>query len=124
MKSTKRRFPPDVAPKAIISLREFLPYRIHLLAARIATPAAVDVGDSIVIRARDWRVILQLATRGPLTNAEIASVVGLDTATITRVAQNLTDLGLVTARTSSSDRRKQIISLTTRGAEVHDLIAP
>jgi len=48
----------------------------------------------------------------------------MDAATITRVAQHLGDLGLVTARASTADRRKQIVSLTPDGARAHDLIAP
>ena len=73
---------------------------------------------------RDWRVILQLASRGPLTNRELSAMVGLDAANITRVVQNLNELGYVTTRTSATDRRKQIISLTAEGAAAHDAIAP
>jgi DNA-binding MarR family transcriptional regulator len=120
----KRRFPPGVEPQELISLREFLPYRIHLLSSKIARPADVKLADGKVIRARDWRVILQLASRGPLTNRELSSMVGLDAANITRVVQYLSDLGLVTTRSSAVDRRKQIISLTAEGAAVHDEIAP
>jgi DNA-binding MarR family transcriptional regulator len=120
----KRRFPPGVEPQESISLREFLPYRIHLLSAKIARPPDVTLTDGKVIRARDWRVILQLASRGPMTNRELSSMVGLDAANITRVVQYLTDLGLVTTRSSAVDRRKQIISLTAEGAAVHDKIAP
>ena len=51
-------------------------------------------------------------------------MVGLDAATITRVVQRLGELGLVTTRVSSADRRKQIISITEAGARAHDEIAP
>lgn len=51
-------------------------------------------------------------------------MVALDAANITRVVQNLLELGLVTTRPSSTDKRKQIISLTADGAAAHDAIAP
>lgn len=51
-------------------------------------------------------------------------MVGLDAANISRVVQYLGELGLVTTRTSTADRRKQIISLTAEGAAAHDVIAP
>ena len=51
-------------------------------------------------------------------------MVGLDAANITRVVQNLGELELVTTRPSNTDRRKQIISLTAKGAAAHDAIAP
>lgn len=76
------------------------------------------------MRARDWRVIHQLAARGPLTNSELAQAVGMDAATITRVVKNLVHLHLVTVQASPTDRRKQIVRLTADGVEVHNLIAP
>jgi len=120
----KRRFPSGVQPRSIIALDRFLPYRAHLLSAKIARPADYVLPDGTTIRARDWRVILQLACRGPLTNRELSRMVGLDAANITRVVQNLGELDLVTTRPSSTDRRKQIISLTAKGAAAHDAIAP
>jgi DNA-binding MarR family transcriptional regulator len=120
----KRRFPPGVEPRSIIVLERFLPYRAHLLSSKIARPADYTLPDGTTVRARDWRVILQLACRGPLTNRELSSMVGLDAANITRVVQNLGELGLVTTRPSNTDRRKQIISLTAKGAAAHDAIAP
>lgn len=124
MTMKKRRFPPGVEPRHVIALREFLPYRIHLLSSKIARPADFQLPDGKVVRARDWRVILQLASRGPLTNRELSAMVGLDAANITRVVQYLGEIGFVTTRTPPTDRRKQIISLTAEGAAAHDAIAP
>lgn len=124
MQAKTRRFPPGVEPRHVIELHDFLPYRVHLLSAKIARPADVRLASGKVVRARDWRVILQLASRGPLTNRELATMVGLDAANITRVVQYLNEIGLVTTRASKTDRRKQIISLTAEGAAAHDEIAP
>ena len=124
MATERRRLPPGVELQEAISLREFLPYRLHYLSAKIAMPPPFELPDGRIVRAREWRVILQLAARGPLTNSELAELVGIDAATITRVVQHLGELGLVTAKVSNSDRRKQIVSLTPAGAEAHDLIAP
>jgi DNA-binding MarR family transcriptional regulator len=124
MTSERRRFPPGVEPQEAISLREFLPYRLHHLSSKVAMPPPFELPDGRIIRAREWRVILQLAARGPLTNSELAELVGMDAATVTRVVQQLALLELVTAKVSSSDRRRQIVSLTPAGAEAHDLIAP
>ncbi len=124
MLTKTRRFPPGVEPRHVIELHDFLPYRVHLLSSKIARPADYSLSSGKVVRARDWRVILQLASRGPLTNRELATMVGLDAANITRVVQYLTELGLVMTRASKADRRKQIISLTAEGAAAHDEIAP
>lgn len=124
MEAVRRRSPPGVEPKERIELRTFLPYRIHRLSSKLAMPPPFELPDGRVVRAREWRVILQLAAWGPLTNRELADLVGMDAATITRVVQSLGELGLVQTKTSPSDRRKQFVSLTREGAAAHDLIAP
>src|SRR5579859_6711238 len=72
MLTKTRRFPPGVEPRHVIELHDYLPYRVHLLSAKIARPADFHLSSGKVVRARDWRVILQLASRGPLTNRELA----------------------------------------------------
>jgi DNA-binding MarR family transcriptional regulator len=113
-----------VDPKQIIDLRTFLPYRVHILSTYISNPGNRTTADGDMIRPRDWRVLLQLAVRGPLTNSEIAAVVGMDGANVSRVVRYLADCGLVVSRPSSLDGRKQIVSLTAKGVAAHDALAP
>lgn len=124
MKVGSRRFPAGVSIQQTIDLQRFLPYRIHLLATKIASPPTVSLEDGTLIRTRDWRVIVCLGAFGPLTNREIGNVVGMDAASITRAVQHLVDSGLVVTQVSRVDRRKQLISLTPKGALAHDSIAP
>lgn len=120
----KRPHPSGIAVSKPFDLRRFLPYRIHVLAAKIATAPAVTLESGILIRARDWRVIVCLGNFGPLTNSELADVIGMDSASITRAVQYLLEHSLVERRISKRDRRKQLIALTEEGARAHDTIAP
>jgi DNA-binding MarR family transcriptional regulator len=124
MKTGNRSFPAGVVVKHPVNLRRYLPYRIHLLATKIASAPTVTLDNGVVIRARDWRVIACLGSFGPLTNREIADVVGMDAASITRAVQYLVESGLVATQASKIDRRRQLISLTKDGAAAHDFIAP
>lgn len=120
----RRALPPGVKVRHALDLSRYLPYRIHLLAMRIAQPPSAVLSSGLVLKARDWRVLATLGGFGPLTNAEISKVVGMDAATITRSVQYLHEHGLVTLRASTADRRKQLISLTAAGGLAHDEIAP
>jgi DNA-binding MarR family transcriptional regulator len=120
----RRAFPPGVVVKRALDLAHFLPYRIHLLATRIANPPPTILSKGLTIRTRDWRILACLGGFGPLTNREICRVVGMDAATISRGVQYLQQKGLVITRVSRTDRRKQVISLTVKGAAAHDEIAP
>lgn len=120
----RRAAPQGVEVKQPIDMAHYLPYRIHLLATKIASPPAVELSSGLAIRAREWRIIACLGAFGPLTNTEIGRVVAMEPATITRAVQYLQEKGLVITRTSRLDKRKQVISLTREGCLAHDEIAP
>ncbi|MGH8596930.1 MAG: MarR family winged helix-turn-helix transcriptional regulator, partial [Gammaproteobacteria bacterium] len=80
--------------------------------------------DDVEIAVRDWRILSYIASTGPHTNREIAEVMGLDSATISRAVQYLKSNGLIDVRRSKRDRRMQLIMLTQKGADAHDAIAP
>lgn len=124
MQVRRRPLPAGVAVSHPIDMGRFLPYRLHLLALKIAAAPTVTLSSGVVVRGRDWRILACLGAFGPLSNADISRVVGMDVTTISRALQYLQQHGLVMSRVSRSDRRKQMTSLTAEGALAHDEIAP
>jgi DNA-binding MarR family transcriptional regulator len=120
----RRGSPPGVEVKEALDMAHYLPYRIHLLASKIATPPTMVLSSKLPIRTREWRIIACLGSFGPLTNTELGQVVGMEPATITRSLQYLQENGLVVTRSSRLDKRKQVSSLTPEGCVAHDEIAP
>lgn len=124
LKALKRPGGPRAAgAERPLDLGRFLPFRVHMLATRIAMAPTFQLPDGSSVRVREWRVLAFLGAYGPLTNQQIARNVGMDVATITRAVQALGAAGLVSTRVSRTDRRKQLISLTEKGAAAHDHIA-
>ena len=118
------KLPLGVKISAPIDLERFLPYRIYRLASKTSAPRFATLFGAVKIRAREWRILLILATLGPLTNVDIAKRTAMDTGNVARGIKELLRLKFVVARTPKSDRRKQVVTLTPSGAYAHDQIAP
>src|SRR4051812_11321542 len=80
----RRPFPPGVGVQNPMDMEHYLPYRIHLIATKIATPPVMHLSSGMAIRPREWRLLASLGAFGPVTNSEISRVVGMDAATISR----------------------------------------
>jgi DNA-binding MarR family transcriptional regulator len=120
----RRPFPRGVEVKYALDMARYLPYRVHLLATKIASAPNFTLSTGVLVKARDWRILACLGAFGPLTSTEISEVVGMEAPTTSRAVQYLQENGLVMTRVSPQDRRKSLISLTAAGAAAHDEIAP
>lgn len=121
--TSPRKHRGDVQLEHALELEAYLPYRVFNLTAKLAFQGKWPV-NGVDVSVRDWRILAYLAARGPSSNSELADDMGVDAATISRAIQFLRDQGLVQVRRSTRDRRTQIVALTQKGADVHDVIAP
>jgi DNA-binding MarR family transcriptional regulator len=111
-------------PKARINLDRFLPYRIHRLAARLGFDDSFSTRLGTAVRVREWRVIALLAALGPMSSSEIASLLDMDAATVSRAIATLTTQKMAQSNSDKDDARRTITQLTALGATVHDEMAP
>lgn len=65
-----------------------------------------------------YRVLVILAGHGPLALAEVASLLGVNPSTATRMCDRLVRKGLVRRRTPPADRRQVRLSITEAGRQV------
>jgi DNA-binding MarR family transcriptional regulator len=71
-----------------------------------------------------WLVVHQLAERGERTMGELVQATGLNDSTLTRVVDRLGTSALLFREVDPADRRRVRVSLSTRGREIHDRLAP
>lgn len=125
------KFPLDVVVENEIDLEFYLPYRIHHLALRIGF-VGEGTGDDVFneagvsedsLRVREWRLLLLLASRGPLSSSEIAAQSGMEKATVTRASKQMKLQGLIVSGVSPTDKRKSYMTLTKKGAALFDRLA-
>ncbi|HEX4115712.1 MAG TPA: MarR family transcriptional regulator [Solirubrobacteraceae bacterium] len=79
----------------------------------VAARSLADLAEDVTLA--QYRVLVELAARGPQRPADLASALGVDRSTATRMCDRLVRKGLVQRRRISADRRVVRISLTGAG---------
>lgn len=86
--------------------------------ALVAVAARSLAGVAEDVTLAQYRVLVELAARGPQRLAELASVLGVDPSAATRMSDRLARKQLVHRRRTSEDRRAVRISLARAGREL------
>ena len=73
---------------------------------------------------QQWRVIRALSEYQPLDASELATRSFLLAPSLTRILKNLEKQGLITRSADSSDQRRQVVSLSSKGRERFEQAAP
>ncbi|HWE14078.1 MAG TPA: MarR family transcriptional regulator [Solirubrobacteraceae bacterium] len=82
----------------------------------VAARSLATVAEDVTLA--QYRVLIELASRGPLRVADLADALAVDRSTATRMCDRLVRKRLVTRRRTSDDRRVVRVSLTAAGAEL------
>jgi DNA-binding MarR family transcriptional regulator len=82
----------------------------------VAARSLANVAEDVTLA--QYRFLIELASRGPQRLADLATALGVDRSTATRMCDRLVRKRLVTRRRSQEDRRTVRVSLTTAGAEL------
>jgi DNA-binding MarR family transcriptional regulator len=82
----------------------------------VAARSLATVADDVTLA--QYRVLIELASRGPLRLADLAVALAVDRSTATRMCDRLVRKRLVARRRLTEDRRGVRISLTRAGGEL------
>jgi DNA-binding MarR family transcriptional regulator len=82
----------------------------------VAARSLGDLAEDVTLA--QYRMLVELASRGPQRLADLASAMGVDRSTATRMCERLVRKHLVHRRRVSSDRRAVRVSLTPAGREL------
>lgn len=108
---------------AQLTLRDFVPYRIAVLARGVSASLGKKYRD-LGITIPEWRLIAHLAEVGLCSSGEICVRTSMDKAMVNRAVTRLVAAGLVLAGTSGQDRRVNVLKLTPRGQKIYERIVP
>jgi DNA-binding MarR family transcriptional regulator len=78
---------------------------------------------SLGIDTRQWGTLVSLDDERPLSQAEIALLVGIDRTTMVAVVDDLESKGLVVRRSHREDRRKNVVEITDAGRDLRERAA-
>lgn len=92
-------------------------YRVFVAAQAMSRLVDASVRQSLNLTSRQWRILVVLNRLGTAPSGDVARMAGFDHSQVSRVALELTKLGLAEQRMDGNDRRKQLLSLTPKGID-------
>ena len=107
-----------------LSLDRFLPYRLSVLANTVSAALSGAYASRFGLTIPQWRVIAVLARSPGLSAADVAERTAMDKVAVSRAVAGLARGGRVRRSVAARDRRRSILSLTTRGWSVYRRIVP
>jgi DNA-binding MarR family transcriptional regulator len=118
--------PGAAAKKAAQTLRldDYLPYRLSVAANEVSRLVARAYEDRFGITIPQWRILANLAERGPLTPLEVGRCTVMDKVTVSRAAQGLVERGLLERQANGADGRSHILAMSPDGAALYAIVAP
>lgn len=85
----------------------------------VMTPIRAMLSGSGITE-QQWRVLRVLSERGPQDSGNLAEGACLLLPSVTRIVQSMVEKKLVTRITDTTDRRRQVVSITAAGQKIID----
>lgn len=102
-----------------LQLNRFLPYRLSVLAARVAQKLARQYEEALGLQLPEARVMAVLGSVKPISSNAVVEHTSMDKATVSRAVARLIRLGLLTRKPDPRDRRLIILRFTAKGRRAH-----
>ena len=104
--------------------RDFLPYRITLLAKLLDRCTTRLLSTSSGLSVAEWRVLAQLSRASPMSVRQLAEQAWVDRAEVSRAAAALEQRGCVERQANPKDRRSPLLFCTKAGMALAQKVLP
>ncbi|MGR3364202.1 MAG: MarR family winged helix-turn-helix transcriptional regulator [Maritimibacter harenae] len=106
------------------NLETFLPYQLNELSRAVSAGFSYHYRERYGITVAEWRVVAHLSQEDAVSVREITRRVGMDKPKVSRAASRLEANGYVKKVVNETDRRLVQLTLTEKGREMIDTLAP
>jgi DNA-binding MarR family transcriptional regulator len=120
----KRALAEDDTAEPPLVLRDFLPYRISVVAEAVSTLFATRYEERFGVSIPEWRVMAVVGEGGQQTTQQVIARTGMDRVRVSRAVIRLADKGLLDRSPQPNDARAQRLALSRRGRAIYDQIVP
>jgi DNA-binding MarR family transcriptional regulator len=114
---------PSASPSSLV-LEEYLPYRLSVLSNLVSRTLARLYEQRFGLTVAEWRIMAVLARFGPLSANAVCDRTAMDKVQVSRAVARAVDNGLVDRGIDALDRRRSVLTLTSKGRGIHDQIVP
>ncbi|MBO6554543.1 MAG: MarR family transcriptional regulator [Roseitalea sp.] len=107
-----------------IRLDAFMPFQLAVVANRVSQAIARLIETGFNLHIPEWRILATLNYHAPVSSQFLVQHTAMDPARVSRAQTRLSDLGLISVTQDPADKRKVIITLTEKGTQITQAIAP
>lgn len=108
----------------ISAYAEYFTYRVAQLSARLNVQASRLLRDSCDLSPVQWRLLALIHVSAPVNSATLVRSIAMDAGQFSRSLKSLINDGLIKSRVDTTDHRRQVLSLTSKGIKRYKLAAP
>jgi len=105
-------------------LSRFLPFRLTVLSNRLTRRVARFYGQRFKLSAPEWRTMAVLGQHGAMSANSVIVQTTMDKVRVSRAVAKLLKAAYITRDADPQDRRRAILALTPKGAEIFHQIVP
>lgn len=102
---------------------EWLPYRFWASAIKVGNQLESFYKREFGLTREEWRALAEIANGAPLAVSEVAQKTNRHPVVTTRTVASLVDAGLVDRAPDLIDRRKIVLSLSSKGIDAYSSIS-
>lgn len=124
MSATTRAATLPALQRPPFELSRFLPFRLTVLSNRLTRRVARFYGQRFKLSAPEWRTIAVLGQHGAMSANSVIVQTTMDKVRVSRAVAKLLKAAYITRDADPQDRRRAILALTPKGAEIFQQIVP
>lgn len=106
-----------------LNLNTFFPYQFSVLAQQM-TEFVAQIYEEFGLTKMEWRVLATIGYHCEISARDICKFTHLDKMQVSRSINKLIQSDILLQKISSEDRRKNMLSLTTKGNDLYQEIIP
>lgn len=107
-----------------LDLQAYAPAYINWISNKLSSGASQHYLALFGVGIEVWRLLVELAQRGPSTAQDAARALGMDKGSVSRALRSMQSDGLVSISLDARDGRLRLARLTRKGRELHRRIEP
>lgn len=111
----------DGAPP-VLDPERYVPAFLTWIANKLSRGASQHYLQAAGVGIETWRCLVQLALDGTTSAQQVARVIGMDKAAVSRCFKSMQADGLITFAADADDGRLRLARLTPKGRRLHDQI--
>ncbi len=110
------------ATPRVVDLERYVPAFLTWIANKLSRGASQQYLAAFDVGIEVWRCLVLLAIEDAISAQQVARVIGMDKASVSRCFKSMQANGLITLKLDAADGRIRIATLTSKGRALHDKI--